>query len=153
WGEPVLTSALTAIARGRLIYRGRDAIEMSESASLEDVAALLWGEYAPTREVVVVPKGALRERLFVALALRAADDPASRGRSAGVLSEEASRVLNTVVTAAADGGAIGLAHERLAKAWGVDDAAGDVIRRALVLLADHELNPSTFAARTAASTA
>jgi citrate synthase len=42
-------------------------------------------------------------------------------------------------------------HERLAAGWGVAWAA-DAIRRALVLLADHELNASTFAARIAAST-
>ena len=39
---------------------------------------------------------------------------------------------------------------RLARAWGVGQAA-DLLRRALVLLADHELNVSTFAARVAAS--
>src|SRR6185437_5614897 len=35
-------------------------------------------------------------------------------------------------------------HERLARAWGRPEAA-DLIRRAFVLLADHELNASTFA--------
>ncbi len=43
------------------------------------------------------------------------------------------------------------AHVRLAGAWGRPDAA-DTVRRILVLLADHELNASTFAARVAAST-
>src|SRR5690606_11460778 len=42
-------------------------------------------------------------------------------------------------------------HCRLATAWGRPDAA-DLLRRALVLLADHELNASTFAARVAVST-
>jgi citrate synthase len=42
-------------------------------------------------------------------------------------------------------------HERLAVAWRRPEAA-DAIRRALVLLADHELNASTFATRVAAST-
>ncbi len=45
----------------------------------------------------------------------------------------------------------GFAHDRLASAWGAG-AAADAIRRTLVLLADHELNPSAFAARVAAST-
>jgi citrate synthase len=43
-------------------------------------------------------------------------------------------------------------HERLARGWSADAAGADLIRRALVLLADHELNASTFAARVAAST-
>ncbi|TIW59567.1 MAG: citrate synthase, partial [Mesorhizobium sp.] len=36
--------------------------------------------------------------------------------------------------------------------WSVETKAAEAIRRALVLLADHELNASTFAARVAAST-
>ena len=43
-------------------------------------------------------------------------------------------------------------HRRLAAQWGCDKAGTDAIRRALVLLAEHELNASTFAARVAAST-
>ncbi len=49
------------------------------------------------------------------------------------------------------GGAI---HNRLALAWGQGPGGpgADLIRRILVLMADHELNPSAFAARVAAST-
>jgi citrate synthase len=44
-------------------------------------------------------------------------------------------------------------HQQIAQAWAPDNKhAGDLIRRALVLLADHELNASTFTARCAAST-
>ena len=43
-------------------------------------------------------------------------------------------------------------HRRLAAAWRVNEAGADLIRRCLVLLADHELNPSTFVARCVAST-
>src|SRR5262249_32781044 len=46
----------------------------------------------------------------------------------------------------------GLFHEKLAKAWAQGRRGVDLIRRALVLIADHELNASTFAARVAAST-
>jgi citrate synthase len=43
-------------------------------------------------------------------------------------------------------------HARLARAWGNDAAGAELIRKALVLLADHELNASTFAVRVTAST-
>jgi citrate synthase len=44
-------------------------------------------------------------------------------------------------------------HEQVARVWTPDNKhAPDLIRRALVLLADHELNASTFTARCAAST-
>ena len=42
WGSPVLESALTLIADGRLLYRGQDAIALSRSHTFEQVAALLW---------------------------------------------------------------------------------------------------------------
>jgi citrate synthase len=43
-------------------------------------------------------------------------------------------------------------HKRLAASWHLDAAGADLIRRCLVLLADHELNASTFVARCVAST-
>lgn len=43
WGAPVLDSALTLIAGGRLFYRGEDAVELARRGeSLERIAALLW---------------------------------------------------------------------------------------------------------------
>ena len=42
WGGPVLESGITLIHDGRFYYRGRDALALAETASLEDVAALLW---------------------------------------------------------------------------------------------------------------
>lgn len=43
-------------------------------------------------------------------------------------------------------------HQLLSEAWSDDDRSEDLIRRALVLCADHELNASTFSVRVAAST-
>src|SRR5262249_49518248 len=42
WGSPVLESGITLIRYGRLYYRGRDAIELAQHASLETVAGILW---------------------------------------------------------------------------------------------------------------
>src|SRR5436305_6840950 len=42
WGAPVLESAITLVQDGRLYYRGKDAIALARSASVEEVAALLW---------------------------------------------------------------------------------------------------------------
>src|SRR5262245_40407617 len=42
WGLPILESGITLIADGRLYYRGRDAIELARTISLQEVAALLW---------------------------------------------------------------------------------------------------------------
>src|SRR5437868_13216172 len=40
---PVIDSSICLIEGGRLYYRGHDAIRLAESATLEDVADLLWG--------------------------------------------------------------------------------------------------------------
>src|SRR4051794_32441382 len=42
WGMPVLESALTLIQDGRLYYRGKDAVELARTSTVEEVAALLW---------------------------------------------------------------------------------------------------------------
>ena len=85
---------------------------------------------------------------------RAAIDPPSRGRSPAVLKSEAELLFGRLleaslgtVTARSDLPV----HTRLAKAWRKPKAQ-DILRRTLVLLADHELNASTFAVRVAAST-
>ena len=74
-------------------------------------------------------------------------------------SDEAARLLDLMSAAIAGREGLlprededGAIHARLARAWRAPHAQWDVIRRALVLLADHELNASTFAARVAAST-
>src|SRR5262249_22976450 len=43
-------------------------------------------------------------------------------------------------------------HRQLEQAWHLDEDAGDLVRRCLVLAADHELNASTYVARCIAST-
>jgi citrate synthase len=67
------------------------------------------------------------------------------------LRSEAAEVLATLATAIAGDRQKGHLHERLAATWRCKRAAG-VLRRALVLLADHELNASTFAVRVTVST-
>ena len=114
------------------------------------------------------------QRAFLALGLRAATDFASYGRSLPVLQNDAASLLATLADAMLGEGrrpwirnpALGagrrpsplagarrtrLAHERIALSWRRRDAA-DIVRRSLVLLADHELNASTFATRVAVST-
>ncbi len=42
FGTPVLESALTLIENGHLFYRGQDATLLARTASLEQVAQILW---------------------------------------------------------------------------------------------------------------
>jgi citrate synthase len=68
------------------------------------------------------------------------------------LAVEAGLLMDRLADAAVGRAGDGPIHLRLAAGWGVAPGDADLIRRALVLLADHELNASTFAARVAAST-
>lgn len=152
WGDPVLPSALSTVFNGRLFYRGQDAATLAESASLEDIALLLWDMKRPLRleEGEVRHKIPSLEAAFLALAARTTSDLPSLGRSLPALQNEAESVFGTVADALAPGAAGMPLHQRLAAAWGRPDA-GDMIRRCYVLLADHELNASTFTARITAS--
>jgi citrate synthase len=158
WGEPVMDSAITTVSAGRLFYRGRDAIGLAETETLEAVARLLRGGHGAALKRVERPKPPanpdLRTRAFLALAALAGTDPPARGRNPLALAAEAATLLDVVADAVAGQAGSGPIHERLALAWcaGPGGAAADLIRRMLVLIADHEFNASAFAARVAAST-
>ncbi|KWN78542.1 citrate/2-methylcitrate synthase [Burkholderia ubonensis] len=163
WGVPVLESRITQIADGRLFYRGADATALAADATLEATAARLaaapaatggfdaaqWQDWArPWAHLAPL------ERTLVLLPAAAASIPRIRaqGRDAQL---DAAALLLRVATAALAGIAPGDAplHRQLADAWQVRGRGeADLLRRALVLCADHELNPSTFAVRCIAST-
>ncbi|WP_296598369.1 citrate synthase [Phenylobacterium sp.] len=158
WGEPVLSSAITTVSGGRLFYRGRDAIRLAQAETLESVARLLRGGHGAALKRTDRPKppaaADMRTRGFLALAQRAAVDPPARGRAPLALAVEAATLLDVLTDAIAGEVGGGAIHNRLALAWGQGPGGpgADLIRRILVLVADHELNASAFAARVAAST-
>ena len=162
WGEPVLDSAVSTVLAGRLVYRGADAVVLAETASLETVAALLWQApetaFPTTRQAPGPPATPTRGALFERLAERAGGAPDALGRPAPALRSDAAEIVGEMAAAVA-----GVAaepgervHDQVVRGWSPDQdpdpVAAGVVRRALVLLADHELNASTFAARVAAST-
>jgi citrate synthase len=164
---PVIGSAICLIENHRLYYRGRDAVQLAATASLEETAGILWAEEAgPHPPAPVVrgrvssrPRGACAsdgrviERCQIRLAeLSAADHAALDLTRAGVVR---SGRLIVGELAACIGGAAPVrlpVHRQLAAVWALDEAGADLVRRCLVLLADHELNASTFVARCVAST-
>lgn len=156
WGEPVMASSITTVRDGRLYYRGRDAVLLAETETFESVARWLrGGGGAPVRRALrdTPPAGpTMRSRIFAALAARAASDEGAWGHDPEALAGEAASILDRVTDAVCGEVGAGAIHDRLGRAWGCGRRGMDLIRRALVLLADHELNASTFAARVAAST-
>jgi citrate synthase len=161
WGDPVLPSSISTTADGKLLYRGQDAAVLAESATLEDIAALLWEcepsiirAARPAEATAARQPGTLANSLL-ALATLAASAPPSLSRAPDDLRADAAIILATLtqaVTGPLPDSAAGLTiSARLAHAWRCPNHE-DPIRRALVLMADHELNASTFAARVAVST-
>ena len=173
WGMPVLESSITLIDGTTLYYRGHDAIGLARTRSVEEVASLIWtGRFDvpfasasdtgridanqslpfPARTQAMLAAASARDRLAFDL----------RGES---VARCGWRILHHLVAAAIRGAAArnprrlrrGTPGEpttvdaALAGAWNVDEQGRDLIRTALILCADHELNVSSFTARCVAS--
>jgi citrate synthase len=164
WGDPILSSSVSTVVEGRLYYRGQDAAVLAETQTLEQVALLLWAAEPATgltfesaRRVPASRSASPLQRAFLALGSRADIDLSSYGRALPVLQAEAASVLGTLASSMLDSAQAprwhhgAPLHEKVASGWRRPKAA-DIIRRALVLVADHELNASTFATRVAVST-
>lgn len=168
WGGPVLESGITLIHDGRAYYRGRDAVAFAETAGVEEVAALLWAASEAERaqlfeQPCVLPSRRLAQlractqdpfrQLQIALTVAATVDLASCDLRPSAVRHAGARIvrlLTAVITGDTRGQSI--VHRALRGAWASrTDGAGDAIRTALVLCADHELNVSAFTARCAAS--
>jgi citrate synthase len=177
WGEPVLDSAITAVAPGGIRYRGVALGELvAAGVRYEAVAELLWGgdlDVAPPpwprqglpRSLARLARPGAGPLAHLALAVsamavadvdRGADEgPAALARARGLVPR-----LAAALSLAWDPARVPAAlaapsvAEICARALGARRGAAGVraIDRALVLAADHELNASAFAARVAAST-
>lgn len=155
WGEPAITTAISTVLHGRLVYRGKDAVALAATATLEEAASLLWASgsaisFASLTASIVRESGT--PTAFARLSALAAAGRPSLGRRPGMLQQDGASATSVLATSLGASPGAEPVHERLARGWSVDAAGADLIRKALVLLADHELNASTFAARVAAST-
>jgi citrate synthase len=161
-----IVSSITTLDEQGPRYRGRDAAELARSAGYEQVAELLWGgplhasvEWAlpaaadvrlARRIAALVGGSGIPAITAVALAL-GHEHPGDDAPTAG-------RRLLTVIPDVIAGDRPVVSSDprlpaRLAAAWRPDagPAFASVIKRALVVMADHELTTSTLAVRLAAS--
>jgi len=180
FGEPVLETRITRMTPEGPAYRGRSAVALARAGTpFTSVAELLWSGALPERAPAwpvdespwpardlakLVPPGSPPlSAVAVALPVLAAADPTRFDTNTDAVLACARRLIPRLAAAYA----LALDPRRLAPAL----AAGEPVRAlalalgaptskraletlnlALVLLADHELNASTFAARVAAST-
>ena len=156
--EPSIPTALCSIARGHLYYRGRDAVRLAASATLEDVAQLLWDapepvDFSCTTSATATP--ALqpgRVAAFTALSHLAATGHSTHGRAMRVLHAEAQGLVGRLANAFGARSGREPLHLRFSRGWKQPAPVAEVLRTALVLLVDHELTSSAFVSRIAAST-
>jgi citrate synthase len=166
---PVMDTEISTITEEGAIYRGVNCVDLSENDTLEHTATLLWDvsdvdPFAPdnqpalSEEMRTIAQAARRaapiDRAIAVLALAASVDPRAFTRAPDGRAMVGGRIVRLLVATMlnAEASAEPL-HQQIATAWAADNKhAPDLIRRALVLLADHELNASTFTARCAAST-
>jgi citrate synthase len=163
WGMPILESAITFIDGQRLYYRGHDAVALSRSRSFAEVASLIWiGRFdatfstAPLR-LAAAARGIDRGLPFVAraqgeLARAPAGDALAFDVRADRVAQTGWRILRLLTEVAAPSRTVApTIEDALARCWGVNARGADLLRRALILCADHELNVSSFTARCVAS--
>jgi citrate synthase len=155
WGEPIINTHISTIVRGRLYYRGKDAIQLAATATLEETAQLLWDSAERPRFPASQPvrlEGSARARAFAAMSVAAAEGGSVHAPDVERMHEDAAglvgRLASAFVGLDSDEGPL---HLRIARAWRAEPHA-ELLRRTLVLLADQELTSSAFAARVAAST-
>ncbi len=167
WGDPVLDSAITLIAEDAVYYRGRDAARLATDSTLEAVAALIWHcrEHDPFAEAPPTPPEGFPGMLGVAAGLRpidrcqamlpvlAAADRKVFDRTPAGIARTGARIMRWMAALIAGTQPNGdPLHSVLAKAWSVPESRAGLLRAAMVLCADHELNASTFTVRCVAST-
>ena len=141
WGSPVLSSGLTLISGGKLYYRGLDALKLAESASLEEVANLLWGTdesdgeqmfqqrcpLSPSQLKVLLAKAKLQGRVATlqsALPLAGVMDPASYDLRPAAVRQTGARILRLLVTIAAGRHSRGNAGLERSRSLGITSRVG-----------------------------
>ncbi len=178
--EPVFVTELTLIQEGCFYYRGLDAVELSADRTFEDVAGWLWsGQWPEIEERWCTPPAAASavalavarldrsalpiERFMVAVVAAALSDEMRHDLSPAAVPVVGRGLLSALVDSLVPprGGGLRVVSPenrsiserlwpRLSRLPATPERLG-VLEAALVLVADHELAPSTLAVRVAAA--
>lgn len=164
WGAPILESAITLIGDETFYYRGICVPTMAAEQTFEQVMALLW-EVPESEPPMVNP--VLRDQVEKLLEHRQGSDPMNlfQGILAMLNHEDVTAYSFTRETTMRAGRMMlesfvrvltgtwpsARIAELLAMTWKVDSLLVPAFDSALILVADHELNISSFTARCVAS--
>lgn len=156
-GVADMTSSISLVVDERLFYRGLDAVQMAEHATVEDAARRLWdcrgvncfADMRPRIDPIV--GGSTQRRIMAVLGRRMVEDRSIRAHDPDSLKREAASLLNEVIDSVSGPGPRLYFHQRLARGFKVSDGDSHLIRRALVLGAEAGLSDAVLAARAAAA--
>jgi citrate synthase len=156
-GVADMTSSVSLIVDDRLFYRGLDAVQMAEHATVEDAARRLWdcrgancfADLRPRIDPIV--GGSTQRRIMAVLGRRMVEDRSIRAHDPVSLKREAASLLNEVIDSVSGPGPRLYFHQRLARGFKIADRDSHLIRRALVLGAEGGLNDAMLATRAAAA--
>ncbi|MCG2662301.1 MAG: citrate synthase, partial [Brevundimonas sp.] len=102
-GEADIQSSVSLIADGRLFYRGLDAVQLAETATIETAARALWDARETNPFADLKPRidpivgGSTQRRVLAVLGRRAIEDRALRTHDPVSLKREAASLLSEVV--------------------------------------------------------
>ncbi len=163
-----LNSSITLITNNEVFYHGLNVVELAKSLSFEAVTALLWqmpeadvfGDNLPEpsakQSAVMDALGqcGLVERIMLLAPLMERANPRCYDLSARSFYHSAAAALRwlTAIVVDADRPTAAPIHMMLARTEDEADPVADIVRRLLVLSADHDLDPTTLAVRAVANT-
>jgi citrate synthase len=162
----VETTQITLLTSAGHYYRGRSALELARTETLEDVAALLWQvdkDLAFRDELPRVTSEALRprerddtiwQRTMKLLFAIERSDPRAYNLTRDGYCRSGADALRCVAAACLDRTEFSTKpiHEQICDTLGTGDRFKNIVRTYLVLAADHELDPTTYSVRAAANT-
>jgi citrate synthase len=159
---------ITLLTEEGLYYRGRNVIELAETETFETVAALLWEADVKavfTRQVPAVPASYARlkrslgdltiaERAMALLPTIERANPRLYDLSKAGMARAGADLARwyAAIIVGSDGPSAAPLHEFITTSLGAPPAVAEVVRRLLILAADHEFDPTTFAVRAVANT-
>ncbi|NVN98072.1 MAG: hypothetical protein HXX17_02035 [Geobacteraceae bacterium] len=164
WGVPIMESAITMIDTETFYYRGHCVPVLALEQSFEEVLTILWGKSdkqptVPDSSLQRIADNALKQRsgnstvdlfLHVLAQLNHADVRTYSFSRESTISAGVMMISSFLRILTGRWSARRIA-EQLTEVWQLDHSLAQLIDSALILVADHELNISTFTARCTAS--
>jgi citrate synthase len=160
-------TSVTLMTQRGPYYRGRNAIELAETLSLESVASLLWNveeadafsarDFASPKEFAVFRR-ALRhtsavDRAMALFPFLEHSNPKAFDLSRAGMARTGAELLRWYACLLADATRpdFRLIHETLGRSWKLGGELTDLVRSMLVLAADHGFEAGTYAVRACAA--